>query len=166
MSWDLAEVTRRLLGLEREHRLLLGQLAGSPVVCWYSPCVRRELGSDQPLQTPHVHMPGECYPKGEDAEERMNGKPGNCFHCSRSGPKTWWWSLPKPWHRTTDDGVTWEAGWLCRPCIQQAADMILQAATTGERLHLDGCVGARDHQGRCWFAKVQDRPLPGEDGVS
>jgi cell division inhibitor SulA len=40
--------------------------------------------------------------------------------------------------------------------VYVAREMELQNLES--RMHLDGCVGPRDHIGKCWFHKVSDGP--------
>ena len=47
--------------------------------------------------------------------------------------------------------------------LQDAAtDLELLAAEAGDetprRMHLDGCVGAPNHAGKCWFYRPKDQP--------
>lgn len=174
-------LVQRLVTLEREHRLLIGNLIGTPVVCSFSICTRRDPFGMQ-VPAPHAYLWGECYPKGEEAEKRAAGQEGACWRCKRQEVGIWWWGLPRAWEHTTEDAVTWKAAWLCGDCRRLAADLDLRervmpeasilagylsaeaieadtlAASRGHRMHLDGCVGPRDHPGKCWFHKVKDGP--------
>jgi len=123
----MADVVRdlqiKVANLERELRVMLSGLIGSPLVCAYSTCQRRGLGG-QEMGMPHLYIRGECWPKDDEGHAIARGRTSTCRRCGKVG-EVRWWALPRAWWVETGDGVTWQASWLCVPCIRGAGQLIL-----------------------------------------